>query len=42
MEWILWICNLAQEQGEMPEDCRKAIVGLLYKDAEVTVKVTGE
>lgn len=31
VECMLWICNQAQEQAELPEDQSKTIVVLLYK-----------
>lgn len=31
MEWVLRLCNPGWEQGEAPEDWRKAVVVLMYK-----------
>lgn len=31
VEWVLGMCNLGWEQGEAPEDLRKAIVVLMYR-----------
>lgn len=30
LEWMMWICNLAWQQGEVPEQSRKVITVLLY------------
>ncbi len=31
IDWMVWICNLAWEQGKVPEDWRRAIIVPLYK-----------
>ncbi len=31
VDWMMWICSLAWEQNEVPEDWRKAIIVPLYK-----------
>ncbi len=31
VDWMVWICNLAWEHSEVPEDWRKAIIVPLYK-----------